>query len=482
MALLKKLYEKLHLNVYRIIVGVGFIAAAALVLATPVQLPDPDDWANYLGVRNFSQGKLTVDGYTVYMQSKEVGSKGGVLLQYLPVDKSNKKFALEKAPGYIFYLVPFYKAGLVRWGNILLMLGTVIVTYVLLKRLRDEKAAMIGGLLTLFTPIGLVMMNRIYMDTYASLAFLAIGAGLYLYYHLEREKLKPWRGGLLLFFGFFFIVYSVISRYTNAPIAVVFGLHWLITRIIDWRKGRSAAFNWNLIPTILGIGLPAAILMVYDHFVFGSAFKYSYAISPYPIKFAFQYFGQVDPYGKSIVSQILLNNGEGYARNLLIGFPLLLVGIPGFIFMVYQKLIRRRANPYSKWGSLSTEMPGDILWVLFGWFIGVFGLYWGYEWTAGIINGGGMVIFDRFLLPGLFPCVIVCALVLARFPYKVLAPVLAVLIAFGAMFYLQWNNASLHILPDWVTYRTLDSRWPGHGFAPWTDWDKLYGKYMPPKK
>ena len=455
---------------------------AALVLATPVQLPDPDDWANYLGVRNFSDGKLTIDGYTLYKQSMEVGKEGGILLQYLPVDKSNTKFALEKAHGYIFYLVPFYKAGLVRWGNVLLALGTVIVTYMLLKRLRDEKTAMIGGLLTLFTPIGLVMMNRIYMDTYASMAFLAIGAGLYLYYHLERGRLKPWPGGLLLFFGFFFIVYSVISRYTNAPIAVVFGLHWLITRIIDWRKGRSSAFDWNLVPAVLGIALPAAILMVYDHFVFGSALKYSYAISPYPIKFAFQYFGQVDPGGKSIVNQILLYNGQGYARNLLLGFPLLIVGIPGFIFMVYQKLFHKRVNPYGKWGSLNGEMPGDILWVLIGWFVCVFGLYWGYEWTAGIVKGGGMVIFDRFLLPGLFPIVIVCALVLARFPYKALVPALAVLIAYGAMFYLQWNNATLHILPDWVTFRTLDSRWPGHGFAPWTEWDKLYGKFVPPPK
>jgi len=477
MALLIKLYQKLHLNVYRIVMGVGFIAAAAMVLATPVQLPDPDDWANYLGVRNFSEGKFTVDGYTVYRQSMEVGKEGGILLQYLPVDKYNKKFALEKAPGYIFYLVPFYKAGIVRWGNVLLALGTVIVTYILLKRLRDEKAAMIGGLLTLFTPIGLVMMNRIYMDTYASLAFLAIGAGLYLYYHLERGRLKPWRGGMLLFFGFFFIVYSVISRYTNAPIAVVFGLHWLITGIIDWRKGRSAAFSWNLVSVILGIGLPAAILMVYDHFVFGSALKYSYAISPYPIKFAFQYFGQVDPYGQSIVNQILIYNGEGYARNLLIGFPLLIIGIPGFIFLLYQKAFRRRVDPNGKWGSLSTELPGDILWVFTGWFVCVFGLYWGYEWTAGIIKGGGMVIFDRFLLPGLFPIIIVCALVMARFPYKVLVPALAVLIAFGAMFYLQWNNASLHILPDWVTYRTLESRWPGHGFAPWTSWDIMFGKW-----
>lgn len=75
----------------------------------------------------------------------------------------------------------------------------VIVTFVLLKRLRDEKAAMIGSLLMLFTPISLVMSNRAYMDTFASLAFLAIGGGLYIYYHLEKGNLRPWTAGILPF-------------------------------------------------------------------------------------------------------------------------------------------------------------------------------------------------------------------------------------------------------------------------------------------
>jgi hypothetical protein len=35
------------------------------------------------------------------------------------------------------------------------------------------------------------------------------------------------------------------------------------------------------------------------------------------------------------------------------------------------------------------------------------------------------------------------------------------------MMYAQWA-LNLHILPDWLTERTLESRWPGYIFPPWS--------------
>jgi hypothetical protein len=51
-----------------------------------------------------------------------------------------------------------------------------------------------------------------------------IGGGLYIYYHLEREKLSPIKGGLLLFLAFFLTGWSVVTRYTNFPVAAVLAL------------------------------------------------------------------------------------------------------------------------------------------------------------------------------------------------------------------------------------------------------------------
>lgn len=466
---------KRFLNINRIITAIGFIVAAALILATPLQLPDPDDWAYNVAVKNFSNGDFTIDGYTLYKESFEVGQQGGFLIQYLPLDRNT--WALEKAPGVVFYLIPFYKLGIPRWGNVFLALGMLIVTYILLKRMRDEKTAMIGSLLMLFTPISLVMYNRLYMDTYASLAFLVIGGGLYLYYHLEREKLSTGRGGILLFLAFFFTGWSVITRYTNLPAAAVLGLHFIIMRFIYWRRGQRVGVIPEILPAFIGVGIPLAGILLYNYFIFGSVWNYGYAITPYPIKFAFQYLGKIDAEGVSVPFQILKFNTQAMARNLFIGFPLMFIGIPGFVAALYFKFFKKY-QPEGKWSSLRSELPWDILLVLIGWFASVFFLYLGYEWTAAIKQGGGFVIFDRFLLPGLFPVVVISALVLARLPYKTLLPVMAVLVVIGVLIYLQWVY-NLHILPEWVTERTLEGRWYGYGFPPWSEAGVQF--YMPPK-
>jgi hypothetical protein len=152
--------------VYRIAVALGFLIAMGMTLAIPVRMTDPDDWAYYFGVQNFSQGHLVVDDQTHSRQERQARQQGGQLVQYWNI--GDNRWAFEKAPGYVFYLVPFELFGIPRGSNVVLALGTVIVIFMLLKRLRDEKTAMIGALLMLFTPVGLLMLNRSYMDTYAS--------------------------------------------------------------------------------------------------------------------------------------------------------------------------------------------------------------------------------------------------------------------------------------------------------------------------
>jgi hypothetical protein len=137
---------------------------------------------------------------------------------------------------------------------------------------------------------------------------------------------------------------------------------------------------------------------------------------------------------------------EGAVRNLLLGFPLLVIAIPGFFFILYQKFFKRHRSE-GKWSSLRTELPRDILLVLIGWFVVVLFMNLTYEWLAGLKEGGGFILYNRFYLPWLLPLVIVCALIMARFPYKALVPVLVMIIAFGAMLYSQWIW-NLRVLPE----------------------------------
>jgi hypothetical protein len=323
-------------------------------------------------------------------------------------------------------------------------------------------------LLMLFTPIVLVMLNRVYMDTYASLAFLVIGGGLYIYYHLERANLSPVKGGILLFLAFFFTGWSVITRYTNLPIAAILALHWGVTRIIAWRKRQETGIKFEILPLFLGIGLPVLAILLYDYYVFGSPLTYGYKLSPFDIRFAFQYLGQVDANGESIPLLILRYNLEGFSRNIFIGLPLLVIGVPGFLVVVYYKFtgFSRRNGTTGKWSSLRTELSWGILIILAGWFVFVFFLYLTYEWTAGLLPKNGFVYYNRFLVPGIFPVAVICALVLSRFPHKVLVPVLVILLVFGSMIYAQWA-LKLHVLPGWMTETALGTRWPPYSFPPW---------------
>jgi hypothetical protein len=425
-----------HINVYRIITAAGFITAAILVMAIPARMSGASPWAYYYGIKNFTDGKLTIDNRLMFQQITEARERGGMLMQYVNIGFD--KWALEKAPGYVFYEVPFQRLGIPRWGNILLAAGMVIVMYLLLKRIRDEKAACIGSLLILFTPIGLVMWNRAYMDTYASLAFLAMGGGLYFYYLLEREKMRSITGGVLIFLAFLFIGWSVVTRISNLPAAAIIALHYAVIRIRALIKGDRAWLCTELPTVILGIGLPMAALLLYDYFIFGSPLDYGYKHTMFPVKFAYEYLGQVDKAGKSLPWHIILDNFKLVPLALIKGFPVLVIGVPAAVVVLRQKFTHKESNTPGRWQGLRTELPWGMLLVLAGWFLAVFGLYMTYEFTAEYLTSGTSYFrFARYYLPGIFPVAVVSALVISRLPLKITIPLMTIMIAAGITLYYQ---------------------------------------------
>jgi hypothetical protein len=433
-------------NIYCVVVVIGFLLANAMALAIPAHMNEPDDWAIYYAVKNFSQGKLIIDDSLHNKQMYQASQQGGLLIQYNRIGYN--KWAVEKAPGYIFFLVPFELMGIPRWGNVLLALGMTIVTYILLKRLRNEKTACIGSLLMLFTPISLVMLNRSFADAFAACAFLVIGGGLYIYYYLERDKFRPVSGAVLLFLAFLFMSWSVVVRYTNLPIAIIFALHFVIIRLRALFKGEKTRLQFEIPAIILGAGIPMACLLWYNATVFGSLFRSGYDYSQFPINFAYQYIGATGPDGQSIPLKIIEGNLRNLPWPLFVGFPLLIIGIPGIIVVYYKKisaLFKRRVLT-GAWANLQTELPWDILLVFTGWFICVFGLYLMYEWTSTTTMSGlpyiqmnkqSFIVFARFYLPGLLPIAVIVSLMVARLSVKLWAALLVLAIVVGLVLYTQ---------------------------------------------
>jgi len=106
----------------------------------------------------------------------------------------------------------------------------------------------------------------------------------------------------------------------------------------------------------------------------------------------------------------------------------------------------KHREPAGTWANLNAGLPGDILLVLTGWFIAVFGLYMLYEFTSTTTMSGlphiqmrqlSFVVIARFYLPGLFPMVVLTSLIAARFPVKLWAALLVTAIVIGSIIYAQ---------------------------------------------
>lgn len=420
-------------NIYRLITASIMVLVSILALVEPTRLTEPDDWAYYYAAKNFSQGRLVIDEQLHNQQVAEARARGGELIQYVRI--GTNRWALEKAPGTVFYMVPFDMLGIPKAANIVLAFGIAFIIYLVLKRLRDEKTACIGTLLLLVTPVTLTMLFRAYMDTFSGSAFLFIGGGLYIYYMMRQTELKPFIKGAALFLAFFFISWSVVARYTNFPIALVFALHYCITRIALIAKKRTSYLTPEIAPVVIGIGIPMAILLGYHTIVFGSPFNYGYNYTKLPIKFAFQYFGQTDTQGNSIPLQIIAGNLRNMPPSLFIGFPLLVIAIPATFVILYQKATATfTETKVDTWA----ELRWNILFLLIGWAVCVFPLYMLYEWTApSQMESMPFIVKARFYLPGLFPIVIFTSLLITRLARELVIVLLAVSLVMGPIVSVQ---------------------------------------------
>ncbi len=412
-----------------------------LVLAVPDRFKEPDDWVYYYATENLSHGRLTVDNTLHKQQVAEANQQSGQLGQYVQIGANS--WALEKAPGYVFFLVPFYSVGIPQLANIVLAAGLALVTYRLLKHLKDAKTACVGVFLVLFTPVGLAMMQREYMDGFASAAFLGMGGGLYIYYCLRADTIKPRFAMITLFLAGLFLAVAVAARYTNATVAAVFAIHFLITRIQLVRQSKWSRVWREGLSLGVGATIPIFLLLWYQNVVFGSPLAYGYEYTKGNVKFAYEYLG--DPRFWQIVG----TNLRQLFWPLLVGFPLLLLAVPAAAIVSWQKTISafswlKRHNRGDWW----LEMTPSLLILLLGWLVAVFGLYIMYEWTA---NQGmadrPFIIVTRFYLPALFPLVVFAALLLGKIPGKLTVGLIAIAVISGSLLFAQSSMGILKASP-----------------------------------
>ena len=436
--------------IYRIVAIVGVLASLTLAFSWSHELREPDSWAYYYAAENFAQGQLVIDDSLHLQQVAEAREKGGFHAQYVRLDNGN--WALEKAPGYVFFLVPFHKLGIPWAANLLLALGMAAVVYLLLKRMKNEVAACIGVLILFFMPMSLIMLHRTYTAMFGATAFLVMGAGLYIYETIYRGKSpRPW----VLFLAGLLMSWSVVARLTNILVVALFALHFGISRGRSFFSGQRWEAVKQALPFVFGIAISIGVLLAYNNAVFGSPWSSGYDYTRFEVSFAFEHLGETTPEGGSVAWEIFAGNCQNMPLPLLIGFPVLPVALIGTAYVMWQKgrgWLRQSRDRHSEMSEHPwPEMPWTVLALLIGWFLAVFGLYFLYTWTSRPpMSDVEYVVLDRFYLPGLFPLVAIAALALSRVPRKLALLLMITFVVVGSVFLVHWVTTEPG-LPPWPT-------------------------------
>jgi ABC-type multidrug transport system permease subunit len=117
---------------------------------------------------------------------------------------------------------------------------------------------------------------------------------------------------------------------------------------------------------------------------------------------------------------------------------LLNIFLPALVFVIIWKFVYNHKESMGRWAGLEKEIPWGALGIMIGWFLGVYLLYFMYEFTAEYLKDGTSFFrYSRYYLPGLFPMALISALVAGRLPKKIVIPVMALIVVSGIVFYLQ---------------------------------------------
>jgi len=399
--------NKNRLWVYRGIVALGLVIAVLLVLFVPQHMKENSDWSLQYAVQNFADGQSTIDNTSFSLQNAEVNAHDANLDRYVQLE--NQRWAYTEAPGYIFYLLPFHFIHAPILGNLLLAIGVAAVIYLLLRRLKDERAACLGALLWVFSPVALAMLQRAYASTFAAAAFLGIGGCLYIYYCLYRSKLGRWVAWGILALAGLGLGWSVFVNYANFWVVVVFVVHFIYRQLHLRSSVRRDEIVWSSLLFSFGLLLPLIGLLAYNDVVFGS-----------PFRFGFQYAESV-----SFGLQFILGNIKQVVVAWLVGFPLL---IPGLAALIWALCNRFRQRMFS----------ADLLLLLAGWVLAVYVLYLTYEWTATAgMEGMPFIMLACYALPGLLPLTLLSALWLEQLSRRAWLGVAIPLLIWGVVFFAQ---------------------------------------------
>ena len=389
----------------------AFAALCVAVLTRAVQLLEPDDLAYRASIIALTHGhllSLTNAEYQALL--KELSSGGGQgIAQW--VQTASGTWISEKNPGYPWLAAPFQALGLLRVAPLFYGALGCIGLFAGARRWLGRWGGTWAVVLFCSSGAALAFAWRPTMPTFTDASLIAAGAGALLWAMLATERTVRRRTviGLL---GFAALEAAVLVRYTNVVLLAVAVLAALLVfrraalplRTVAWWLGTVAA----LVAGLLG----------FDYAAYGSALKTGYAS------------GEITFSLSSVIPNL-----QNMPAQLVKSMPMvaLALGALGWLIVRAVRSRRRGIEPCRRASYRRDAVIAGFL--ALGW-IGIWGLYAAYDWTARMAGGaGGGIHVIRFYLPALGLITLLAAWLLVHMPRWLTIAVLVAVIGLGAWSY-----------------------------------------------
>jgi hypothetical protein len=370
---------------------VGFIGFCALILSHASALLEPDDYAYRASIVALSQGHILLSNAQYQALTSYLAAHGmsGIAQWH---HMASGKWISEKNPGYPFFAVLFYMAGVLRLAPLFYGALACVGLYLGARAWLGRWAGTYAVWAYCFSGAALVFAWRATMPTFTDASLIAAGAGGLLWTALETNA-KPRARLIVGLASFLAIEGAVFIRYTDVVELIVA----LIAVIVYFRRAR---FSAAMLATWLGSAiLFGAFDLAFNAWAYGSATSTGYDAGE--ITFSLSAFWP----------NLKLMPGQ-----LSSSMPVWIVAAIAVLWIVARWVRRRGFTSPARDDARRDLAVASAL--VAGW-LAMWILYFTYTWTAQMAGngpGGGSdtVHLIRFYLPALGLIVLLAAWLLSK--------------------------------------------------------------------
>jgi hypothetical protein len=390
-----------------------YVAFALCALVPVAKMLEPDDYAYRASIIALSQGHFWLNNAQYIALGKNLS---GGIQQW--VHLANGHWISEKNPGYPFFAVVFQWLRIVRVTPLFYGAIGSAALYAGARRWLGRRGGLCAVVLYCSAGAAMVFAWRATMPTFTDASLIAAGAGALLWTLLAVEASSR-RRTVVGLMGFLALEGATFIRYTD-----VVELAVAVAAVCVF--ARSARLCWrNVAWWLSSVVLFGGLVLVFDALVYGGATRTGYSS------------GEI-----TFSTSALVPNLENMPMHLLRTMPLALVAFGAVIWIVARLVTARRAETGEQ--SLRRRDAYVAGSLVAGW-LGIWGLYAAYTWTANMGVGGidSDVHVVRFYVPALGLMALLGAWLLTRIPGWFALGIVAVLVTSGGYIYQQMASSSL---------------------------------------